>query len=369
MRSLPTPIRALLLTLTVLAALFPLYGPLVAGDSYDFYLQKVTGILILCILAVSLDLLVGVTGMVSVAHAAFLGIAGYTLALYAPEYEAANILTALPVSLGAAALASLVIGLLIIRTGGIFFIMATIAFSQMIYYLFHDADFAGGSDGIYIMVRPALIVGDTEILTFDDPHTLFYVTLGSLVGIYLLLRAMLRAPFGRVLAGIKENENRVQALGYNPVVYKLAAFVIAGTLAGYAGFLTASQYGYMNPAQLSWTLSAHALIMVIMGGLGTLFGPILGAFALEGLHYVFASWTSHWELLLGLVAIGIVLLLPGGIAGLLLRLCARPARTAAPDTGEPAGTPAPPRPVIARTPTTTATGGGALKMAANKEKS
>lgn len=365
MRSLPTPIRLLLLALVVLAALFPLYGPLIAGDSYDFYLQKVTGILILCILAVSLDLLVGVTGMVSVAHAAFLGIAGYTLALYGPEYEAANILTALPVSLAAAAVASLVIGVLIIRTGGIFFIMATIAFSQMIYYLFHDADFSGGSDGIYIMVRPALMIGDTLVFTFDDPHTLFYVTLGSLVGVYLLLRAMLRAPFGRVLAGIKENENRVQALGYNPVLYKLAAFVIAGTLAGYAGFLTASQYGYMNPAQLSWTMSAHALIMVIMGGLGTLFGPILGAFALEGLHHLFASWTSHWELLLGLVAVGIVLFMPGGIAGLLLRLCERHREPTAPEAEAVVAEPPAPRPTVARPQV----GGGPLKMLAHKEKS
>lgn len=323
MRALPRPVQILLLALTALLATYPLWGEAVFGGRYDFFIQKLTSIMILAIVAVALDLLVGVTGMVSLAQAAFFGIAGYALVLLAPEYEAASIWIALPLSVGIAALAALIMGLLIIRTSGIFFIMATIAFSQMLFYLFHDARFAGGSDGIYLFFKPEVAIGGHQLLDLDDRTTLFYITLVSLVLAYLLLRTLLRAPFGRVLFGIKENEERVRAMGYNPVYYKLVAFVIAGAIAGYAGVLSAVQYGYMSPGQVGWQLSAHVLVMVILGGMGTLFGPILGAFAFEGLHHWFGTLTRHWELLMGIVVIAMVLVLPRGLGGLLLQLCGR----------------------------------------------
>lgn len=323
MRILPTPVRLLLLVLTLLLAAYPLFGATLAGEQHDFYLQKLTTIMIIAIVALSLDLLVGISGMVSLAQAAFFGIAGYTLVLVAPEYEAVSIWIALPVCLGVSALAALVMGLLIIRTSGIFFIMATIAFSQMLFYLFHDASFAGGSDGAYLFMKPEVSIAGVQLLDLEKRSTLFYVALASLVGVFLLLRTFLRAPFGQVLLGIKENESRVRAMGYNPSFYKLAAFVIAGTLAGYAGMLSATQYGFVSPSQVGWELSAHVLVMVILGGMGSLFGAILGAFAFEGLHAGFAALTPHWELLMGLVVIGMVLLLPRGIAGLLLQLSER----------------------------------------------
>lgn len=326
MRILPTPVRLLLLVLTLLLALYPLFGAALAGEQHDFYLQKLTTIMIIAIVALSLDLLVGISGMVSLAQAAFFGIAGYTLVLIAPEYEALSIWIALPVCLGVSALAALAMGLLIIRTSGIFFIMATIAFSQMLFYLFHDASFAGGSDGAYLFMKPDVSIAGVQLLDLENRQTLFYVALASLVGVFLLLRTFLRAPFGQVLLGIKENESRVRAMGYNPLFYKLAAFVIAGTLAGYAGMLSATQYGFVSPSQVGWELSAHVLVMVILGGMGTLFGAILGAFAFEGLHAGFAALTPHWELLMGLVVIGMVLLLPRGIAGLLLQLSERKAK-------------------------------------------
>ncbi|HEX5512788.1 MAG TPA: branched-chain amino acid ABC transporter permease, partial [Gammaproteobacteria bacterium] len=298
MRALPRPVQTLLLVLTLLLAAYPLWGEAAFGGKYDFFMQKLTTIMILAIVAVGLDLLVGVTGMVSLAQAAFFGLAGYALLLLAPEYEAANIWVALPLTVGIAALAALLMGVLIIRTSGIFFIMATIAFSQMLFYLFHDAKFAGGSDGAYLFFKPEVAIGGIQLLDLENRTTVFYVTLISLVLVYLLLRTLLRAPFGRVLFGIKENEERVRAIGYNPAYYKLAAFVIAGAIAGYAGMLSAIQYGYMSPGQVSWQLSAHALVMVILGGMGTLFGPILGAFAFEGLHYWFGTLTRHWELLM-----------------------------------------------------------------------
>jgi branched-chain amino acid transport system permease protein len=333
MRPLPRTIRYLLLALTLLLAAFPLFGESLSGEQHSYHLQQLTHIMILAIVALSLDLLVGVTGMVSLAQAAFFGIAGYSLVLFAPEFEAVNFWLALALCLAVSAAAALLMGLLIIRTSGIFFIMATIAFSQMLYYLFHDSAFAGGSDGIYLFLKPEVAIAGVQLLDLENPRSLFYLVLGSLVLLYLLLRTCLRAPFGRVLLGIKHNEERVRSMGYNPLFYKLAAFVIAGTIAGYAGMLSATQYGFVSPGQVSWQLSAHALVMVILGGMGSLFGPILGAFAFEGLHQLFAGLTPHWELPMGLVVIAMVLLLPRGIAGLLLQLCsarkAKPADDAA----------------------------------------
>ncbi|MEX0732904.1 MAG: branched-chain amino acid ABC transporter permease [Aquisalimonadaceae bacterium] len=315
MHSVSRPIQILLVLLSALLLLYPLFGEALAGNAYDYWLQKMTTVMILAILAVSLDLLVGVAGMVSIAHAAFFGLAGYTVVLVAPEWEPGNLWILLPAALVIAALASLVMGLLIIRTSGIFFIMATIAFSQMIYYIFHDSDFAGGSDGAYLFSTPETMVMGRSLLDLGDRLTLFYVTLISLLLIYLLLRIVLRAPFGRVLIGIRENEQRVRALGYNPSFYKLSAFVIGGTIAGFAGVLSAIQYQYIDPSQVNWHLSAEVLVMVILGGLGSLYGPILGAFAFEGLHYTFSSFTRHWQLPMGIVVIVMVLMLPRGIAG------------------------------------------------------
>lgn len=323
MHLLPRPVQLLLGALLLLLLAYPLFGAGLFGEKHDFYLQQLTTIMILAIVALGLDLLVGVSGMVSLAQAAFFGLAGYALVLFAPEYEAVSIWIALPLCLGLTALAALLMGMLIIRTSGIFFIMVTIAFSQMLFYLFHDASFAGGSDGAYLFMKPEVSLFGVQLLDLENRTTLFYVVLASLALLYLLLRTFLRAPFGRVLLGIKENEQRVRAMGYNPQYYKLAAFVIAGTIAGYAGMLSATQYGFVNPSQMSWQLSAHVLVMVILGGMGTLFGPILGAFAFEGLHHGFAGLTPHWELPMGVVVICMVLLLPRGIAGLLLQLAQR----------------------------------------------
>ncbi|WP_339651774.1 branched-chain amino acid ABC transporter permease [Halopseudomonas pelagia] len=323
MRHLPRPIQYFLITLLLIMACFPLYGEILIGNSQGFWMEQLTHIMILAIVALSLDLLVGVTGMVSLAQAAFFGLAGYTLVLYAPEFEAVSIWVGLPVVLIVSAAVALVMGLLIVRTSGIFFIMVTIAFSQMFYYFFHDSSFAGGSDGLYLLMKPDVSIAGYQLLDLDNPRTVFYVALMSLVLIYLLLRTFMRAPFGRVLLGIKENEHRVQAMGFKPLYYKLTVFIIAGMISGYAGLLSVVQYGFVSPGQVSWLMSAHVLVMVIIGGIGSLFGAILGAFAFEGLHTLFSNLTKHWELPMGLVVIAIVVMLPKGIAGLLLDMGAR----------------------------------------------
>ncbi len=320
MINMPRSISLFLLAFAALLALYPLWGELAFGERAEFFLQKLTSILILAIFAMSLDLLVGISGMISLGHALFFGIAGYALALLAPEYEAANFWIALPASLAICALAALLVGILCVRTSGIFFIMVTLAFGQMGFYFINDASFTGGSDGMYIMFKPELLIGGWQLIDLEDKQDFFYFALAATAAVYLILRMLIRSPFGRVLVGIHANEHRVRAMGYNAAVYKVVAFVIAGTLAGLAGFLAASQYGFVNPAQLGWHSSGHALMMVILGGVGTIFGPLLGAFAFELLHYLFESLTEHWLLPMGAVMIAVVLLLPHGLAGGLLAL-------------------------------------------------
>jgi branched-chain amino acid transport system permease protein len=301
--------RSLLAVCIAALLLFPLAGSV-------YYTQLFTKIMILSIFAMSLDLLVGYTGLVSLGHAAFFGLAGYVLALMSPQYEAANLLTTLPAALAASALAALAIGLLVLRTSGIYFIMVTLAFAQMLYYLFHDTKLGGGSDGIYINLKPALSIGDWVPFSLESKIAFYYFALALMLAVYALLRAVLRSTFGRALQGIKANEQRMRSLGFATFRYKLAAFVLAGTLAGLSGYLAAMQFGFVNPEILSWHQSGNVLMMVILGGMGSLAGPVLGAFAFTLLQDLFESLTRHWQLLMGGFIVLVVLVLPRGLFGL-----------------------------------------------------
>lgn len=311
---------AVLLVAVALLAAYPLAGGWLFPVKHAFLLQKLTGIMILAVMAMSLDLLVGVAGMVSLGHAAFFGLGGYMLAILSPQYEAADLWLVLPGALAVVAAVSAAVGALAIRTSGISFIMITLAFGQMGFYFFNDSKVAGGSDGAYIHVRPAVEAFGATLVDLDSKVAFYYVALGVLVAVYLLLRMLLASPFGRVLAAIGVNERRVRGLGFDATWYKLAAFTIGGTLAGLAGFLAAAQYGFVNPAMLSWHYSGQALVMVILGGMGTVFGPALGAFALELARMGFESVTEHALLPMGLFVIALVLVAPRGLAGLLERL-------------------------------------------------
>jgi branched-chain amino acid transport system permease protein len=281
-----------------------------------YYVQFATKVLIMAIFAMSLNLLVGYTGLVSLGHAAFFGVAGYILALSAPQYEAANFWLSLVLSVSGAALLALLIGALVLRTAGIYFIMATLAFAQMLYYLFHDTGVAGGSDGIYIYVRPAADIAGWQPFDLDRVPHLYFLVLALFAGVMILLRTIMRSPFGHVLSGIRVNEHRMRALGFATFRYKLACFVIAGALAGLAGYLSALQFGVVNPDMLGWHLSGSALLMVILGGMGTLTGPVLGAAAMMLLELGFQSVTKHWQLLMGGVIVLVALSLPRGLVGL-----------------------------------------------------
>lgn len=297
-------------------ALFPLLAGFFEQNQHEFYMQQLSWIMIFGLFAMSLDLLVGIVGLVSLGHAAFFGLGGYMLVLLSPEYETASLLTVLPGALAGVALAALVVGALVLRTRGVYFIMVTLAIGQMFFYLFNDSSIAGGSDGVYLFFKPILEVGGVLLLDLGDRNQFYYAVLVSLFASYLLLRVIMAAPFGKVIRGIGVNENRTQGLGYNVYAYKLVTFVISATLAGLAGFLAAAQYGFMNPAMLGWHNSGTALVTVILGGMGTLVGPILGAFVIEFLRHGLESLTEHWMLLFGGLIILMVLVLPRGLAGL-----------------------------------------------------
>ena len=311
-----TPTRAPLLVALVLLALFPLV-------STTFYLQLGAKIMIMAIFALSLDLLVGHAGLVSLGHAAYFGVAAYALALISPKYEAANLWLTLPAAMGAAALAALIIGALVVRTGGVYFIMVTLAFAQMIYAVFHDTKIAGGSDGIYIAVRPELNVAGFKPLNLENPAEFYYLVLIPLVVVYWFLNRLLHAPFGRALAGIRINEQRMRSIGYPVFVYKLGAFVLAGALAGVAGYLAACQFGFVNPDILAWHQSGIVLMMIILGGMGRLHGAVIGAFAYVFLQEIFSTpavlgaYAKHWQLPMGALLVVIVLVLPHGIGGFI----------------------------------------------------
>jgi branched-chain amino acid transport system permease protein len=300
------------ITAVVLLALVPAFA-----DRY--YIQLFTRIMALSILAMSLGLLVSGVGLVSLGHAAFFGLGAYVLALISPADVGVAIWWALPVVIVATALAAAAIGALAVRTSGVYFIMLTLAFGQMLFYLFHDAKFAGGSDGRYLNFRPSIEVFGTELLSLNDRPTLFYVALALMVLVYAAIGVLLRAPFGRVIVGIRVNEHRMRALGYNTMRYKLVAFAIAGAIAAIAGFLYATQFRSVNPALFSWHQSGQVLVMVILGGLRARLGPIIGAFALVLVEEVLQAWTEHWLLAVGVFIIAVVLLLPDGLAGLFNR--------------------------------------------------
>jgi branched-chain amino acid transport system permease protein len=300
----PLRVRALLVAG---AAAFLLVA--VLGDR--FWLQFLGKAMITCIFAMSLDLLVGFTGLVSLAHASFFGIAAYLLAGLSNHYGLVNPLLTLPLCLAGAALLALAIGWLSLRASGVYFIMVTLAFTQMLYYFFNDAPGLGGSDGVYVNQRPRL-----GSLDSTDRATAYLAIWSALVVVYLLLARILRAPFGQVLAGLRGNEQRMRSLGYPVQRYKLVAFVLAGTLAGLAGYLDATLYGFVNPAQFSWRQSGILLMTVLLGGKGTLYGPMLGALLLTFVEHYGEQVTTHYNALIGALLIAVVLFLPAGIAGL-----------------------------------------------------
>jgi branched-chain amino acid transport system permease protein len=274
-------------------------------------------VLIFAIFAMSMDLLMGYTGLVSFGQAAFFGLGGY-VAAYSGIHLSANLLLTLPLLVIVLSLTAFVIGFFALRTSGIYFLMLTLAFAQMLFSLaIKWSDVTGGSDGLPVE-RPYLGIGDLTI-RFGADANFYYLTLVLFVSTWWFLTRLVNSPFGHTLKGIHENEARMRALGYHTWHFKMSAFVIAGLLAGLAGMLLASFNRHANPETLYWTVSGQAIVMVLIGGAGSLIGPILGAALVHLLPSYASSYTERWQSILGLVFIAFVLFAPRGIYGLLHR--------------------------------------------------
>lgn len=289
--------------------------PMVSGS---YGLDLVNKIMIYAVLALSLELLVGSTGLVCFGQAAFFGIGAYATVLIMGLDWGDSLLWILPVSVALAGLYALAVGALSLRTKGVYFIMVTLAFAQMAYYVVHDTPLGGGTDGIYLYAKPVL----GTWLDLDKPLVLYGFTWACLLGVYVFLAVLLQSRFGRALAGIRVNEQRMRATGFSTYPYKLAAFTVSGAIAGLSGFLFAVKDGFVNPELMSWHLSGAVLIMIILGGLGHLRGALIGAFAFALLQELFKSeaifghFAKHWHLGLGLSIIACVAWLPKGLVGI-----------------------------------------------------
>ena len=291
----------------------------------DFRTGLLTEILIFGLLAASLDVLVGYTGLPSLGHATYFGVGGYVAALAARGMTDSAPVGLLAATVGALAVAGAT-GWLAVRTRGVYFLMLTLAFAQLLFSLAVTwAPVTGGANGLSVP-RFALLPGDRGLL-LDGPLVFYYYVLAAFALGYFLLHRLVTSPFGRSLVGLRENEARMRSVGYSVLGYKLAAFCVAGAVGGFAGALFVQHQRFISPTNVSFEISALVLIMVIMGGSGTLYGPVAGAALVLLIRDELSSRFQHWELLLGLVFIGFVYFLPRGAAGLLRR--ARPAAATA----------------------------------------
>jgi branched-chain amino acid transport system permease protein len=275
-------------------------------------LSILTELLIFGLFALSLDLIMGYTGMVSFGHAAYFGLGAYASALLLIHFA-----VPVPVALVAGALlagaVAVPIGYLSTRATGIYFAMLTLAFAQLLYTIAYKwRDLTGGSDGIAGVPKTALWWGGPSLAT---PAAYYYLVAGSLLVSLLLCRGLVRSPFGRALLAIRENERKFSVLGQDPRGFKLMVFVIAAVFAGLAGALFAPFRGFASPEVMFWVLSGQALMMVIIGGIGTLIGPVLGAMTFMLIQEVLSSYTEQWMLFTGGIFVLMVIFLPGGLVG------------------------------------------------------
>ena len=307
--------------LLVLLTLVPAYAEY---SDNSFYLAVATRLIILAMAAVSLNLILGIGGMISFGHAAFLGIGSYAVGIPA-YYEVYDGLLQIPIALAVSALFALITGAICLRTKGVNFIMITMAFSQMVFFGIVSIEEYGGDDGLVIEVRSEL----GSLIDMENDVTLFYVCLISLLAVIYLVHRIINSRFGMVLKGAKANERRMQSLGFNTYRYQLAAYVIAGTICGYAGTLLGNFTSFISPEMMDWTRSGELIFMVVLGGTGSLFGPLFGATAFLLLEeyltplmdfLLFEGAGVYWQFVFGLILIFVVLYVKGGISGLLERL-------------------------------------------------
>jgi branched-chain amino acid transport system permease protein len=307
--------RVVLWTVFILAlAALP---PVAAALGQPFYLDLVRRIMIFAIAAISLNLILGYGGLVSFGHAAYLGVGGYAVGILA-FYGIDNGLLQWGVAIGASALAALAIGAVSIRTSGIYFIMITLAFTQMLYYLGISLEEYGGDDGMRLRTR-----SEFPLLDLKDPVTFYYVVLALMLLSLYVVHRLVNSRFGMVLRAAKSNEGRSLAIGFSPYPYRLAAFVIAGAMGGLAGALLVNHTNYLTPDFMHWTRSGEIMFMVILGGMATAGGPVAGTFVFLLVEDMLSAWIpirfvrEHWQLFLGPLLVLSVLFFRRGLAGIL----------------------------------------------------
>lgn len=279
-----------------------------------FYQDLLTRLVILAIAAVSLNLILGYGGMISFGHAAYLGIGAYCVGIPA-YYDQLDAWLHFPLAFGVSALFALITGAICLRTKGVYFIMITMAFAQMAFFLILSLEEYGGDDGLVIYDRSEF----SSLVDLNNPLHLYYVALGLLLFSVFLIHRLINARFGRVIVGSRSNERRMLSLGCNTFHYRLTCYVLAGGLCGLAGALLANFTEFISPDMMNWPRSGELIFMVVLGGVGSLFGPILGAAAFLLLEEILSGLTIYWQLIFGILLILIVLFARGGINGLLDR--------------------------------------------------
>jgi branched-chain amino acid transport system permease protein len=309
MSALLTPRNAFVVGVMVLLALVPAYAALTGNY---FWMSLFTRIVILAMAAVSLNLIMGFGGMVSFGHAAYLGIGGYVIGILAKEGVNSGFVQ-WPLALMVSALFALAVGALSLRTRGVYFIMITLAFAQMVYYVAIGLDRYGGDDGMTIYKRSQF----GELISLSNRTAFYYLCLVLLLATVYLVWRIVNSRFGMVIQGARSNDRRMRAIGFPTYRYKLTCFVIAGTLCGLAGALLANHTDFISPAMMHWTRSGDLIVMAVLGGMGTVFGPVLGAVALLVLEEALSGVTEYWQIIIGPIFLLVVLFARGGIDGLL----------------------------------------------------
>ena len=293
-------------------ALVPLFATFRAEA---YVLGLVTRVMIFAIAALALDLLVGYGALVSFGHAAFIGLGAYAVGILA-SHGINDALISLPVALAVSAMFALVTGLVCLRTKGVYFIMITLAFGQMAFFTASSLAPYGGDDGLTIRMRSTF----AGFPIFANDRALYYICLLALLGAYLLCRVLVVSRFGRVYRGARENPLRMGTIGFEVYRYQLVAYVIAGMLGGVAGFLLANATDFVSPAYMSWQRSGELLIMVILGGMGTLNGAIIGAAAFLLTEEWLSGLTEHWKVIFGPLLVLVAVFARGGLIGVAHRL-------------------------------------------------
>jgi branched-chain amino acid transport system permease protein len=303
--------RLALVAVSLLLVAFPWIARLLDAD---FYISTASRIGIFAIAATSLNLILGYGGLVSFGHAAFVGVGAYTVGVMI-DGGMVNGWLGFGAAILVAAAFSAVIGAISLRTRGVYFIMITLAFAQMLFFLTNSVKAYGGDEGLSLMARSDFGLG----LDLQDDTVFYYLVLFLLALVILLVHRLVHSRFGRVVQAMREDDVRAEAIGYPTYRYKLILFVIGGALGGLAGALMANQQNYISPNLLHWTQSGTLMVMVIIGGVGTLFGGALGALALLVLEEIAADYTTHWQFYVGWILLAVVLFAPRGLMALRIR--------------------------------------------------